>query len=151
MEVDRIMHRDVVKVGPDTPLADLLDPLVDPEVRYIYVVGPGDRLLGVISTLDILRVFLPEFMDANLAKLIAEGDSLIRDRFRAVKGRSASTLMTKDFVAVDPDDTVIAAEAMLVERRYNALPVVDAQGVLHGQISRKSILAYITRTARQAS
>lgn len=149
MEVDRIMTPEVEAIGPETPLKDVVEHLGRPDIRHVYVVDKDGKLLGIISNLDLLRKFLPEYLDANLSQLIIADDELLRSRYKDVAHLTAADLMTEKIDALTLDRGVLQAEALMVQHRYNALPVVDASGRLKGEVSRKSVLSYISRAALQ--
>lgn len=50
-----IMSRDVLFVRPDTPLATVIDILLEQKVRRLFVVDNDGVLIGVISIFDVLR------------------------------------------------------------------------------------------------
>ena len=54
--VEQVMTRDVLTVGPATPVEDAAQIMVDRKIGGLPVVT-GDRVLGVITETDIFRVF----------------------------------------------------------------------------------------------
>ena len=58
--VDEIMTPVVYFVRPDTPLMSVIDDLLVCKVHRLFVVDDHGVLIGVISTLDVLRSLLPE-------------------------------------------------------------------------------------------
>lgn len=60
--VSDLMNGSVISVETDTPLADVLDLLVEEKVGALPVVEPGTQhLVGIISVLDVLRVSRERF------------------------------------------------------------------------------------------
>ncbi len=53
-----IMQRDVVTVRPDTPLADAGRLMWDQKLGCLPVVGEGNKLLGIVTEADFLRLAL---------------------------------------------------------------------------------------------
>jgi CBS domain-containing protein len=53
-EVGQYMSRNVVTVSPKTPLADLARRMLDAHIHRLIVVDANDKLLGVVSSTDIL-------------------------------------------------------------------------------------------------
>ncbi|MGE4554257.1 MAG: CBS domain-containing protein [Desulfovibrionaceae bacterium] len=51
---------------------------------------------------------------------------------------------------MDLDASVLDADALVVQRRFNAIPVLVEAGRLQGEVSRKDILSHICRIARIA-
>jgi len=63
VEVSEIMHRDVVTVGPDTPITAAAMLMLNHKIGGLPVTGAGDRVIGIITESDIFRAFvetLPE-------------------------------------------------------------------------------------------
>jgi CBS domain-containing protein len=54
--VSSVMSSDVVTVDPETEIADLIDIMIEQKVGAVPVVEvEGDRLLGIVSYMDVLR------------------------------------------------------------------------------------------------
>jgi CBS domain-containing protein len=56
LTVQDVMHRQIFAVPPDQPLRAIAQTLVDNEIHRVLVTHEG-RLLGVISTSDIVRLY----------------------------------------------------------------------------------------------
>lgn len=52
--VEDMMSEKPVKVSPEDSVTDVADRMLDNGVHHIPVVGKDDRLVGIISTMDIL-------------------------------------------------------------------------------------------------
>jgi CBS-domain-containing membrane protein len=130
-------------IGPDVLFSELLAAYRDMESQLLYVVDAEDKILGVISSYDILRVMLPFYLDSNLAKALPDGDAIIRHAFAACRDLPASAIMTKEFIALSPDDSFLAAEALFAERGVNILPVLDDAGRLVGELARRTALKHL--------
>lgn len=61
--VQDVMQTDVVSVGPDAPVHEVAWKLATEGIHRV-VVTEGERLLGIITSLDLLRVFPEERADA---------------------------------------------------------------------------------------
>lgn len=53
-----LMTSPPITIGPDAPLAEAARLMRDRRVKRLPVVGPTDRLLGIISRSDVLSVFI---------------------------------------------------------------------------------------------
>jgi CBS domain-containing protein len=143
MLLRQLMTPSPATIGPDVPLVELLATYRDMDSQLLYVVDPAGKLLGVISSFDILRVMLPFYLDSNLAKALPDDEAILRHAFAACRAMPASAFMTKKFIALIPDDSFLAAEALFTERGINVLPVVDDAGRLVGELSRRTALKYL--------
>jgi len=58
--VEQYMTRDLVSVRDDTPLAEVVRQMLDAHIHRILVVDDRSRLVGIISTTDVLGALLRE-------------------------------------------------------------------------------------------
>lgn len=138
-----LMTNHPAAIGPDMPFEELLAIYRDMDSMLLYVVDPAGRLLGVISSYDILRVMLPFYLDSNLTKALPDDEAVVRHAFRACRGMPASAFMTRTITALRPEDSFLTAEALFAERGMNILPVVDGEGRLVGELARRVALKHL--------
>jgi len=143
MHIRHMMRDRLAVVGPDVPFATMFRAYRDMDSRLVYVTDPDRKLLGVVSSYDILRVMLPFYLDSNLVKALPDDSSVIRQAFAACKDTPVSDIMPRNVASVGPDDTFLEAEALIAERGINVLPVVDDEGRLVGEVTRRAILKYL--------
>jgi acetoin utilization protein AcuB len=110
--VDAVMTRDLITSGPETPLRTVLTRLTQHEIRHMPVVSESGVLIGIISKRDML-----------LAHQVNDG---------LVGPATASRLMTRETVTVQPDTCTTEAARIMFARRFGSLPVVDAADRLVG-------------------
>jgi len=53
----------------------------------------------------------------------------------------AQDIMTRDPLTLRPDDDIVAAARIMIEKRINGLPVVDEAGALVGVITQSDLVA----------
>jgi CBS domain-containing protein len=143
MRIRNMMNNSLAVISPDVDFAALLAAYREMESRLVYVVEPDAKLVGVISSYDILRAMFPFYLDSNLVKALPDDESVLRQAFASCKDQPAADIMTVDFVSVHPDALFLEAEALIAERGVNVLPVVDDAGKLVGEITRRAILKYL--------
>ena len=85
------------------------------DVRHLAVVDGGQRLLGILSDRDLLRV---------------------PDAARLTVGK----LMTIEVLTVRPETHAHEASGMLLDRKIGALPVVDDDGRVLGMVTETDYL-----------
>jgi len=56
LEVDDIMSRDLISVRPETPLRTVAKKMLEQEVHRVVVVGRDNRLIGLITSIDFVRL-----------------------------------------------------------------------------------------------
>ena len=143
MRIRQMMRDTLATVGPDAPFAALVAAHRRRDSRLVYVVDAAGRLLGVVSCYDLLRAALPFYVDSNLARALPDDAAVVCEGFAACQGKTASDVMNRKVVSVGQDDTFFAAEALFAEGKFNVLPVVDADGRLVGELTRRRILDFL--------
>jgi CBS domain-containing protein len=111
------MTRGVVTVTPDSPLEDARALLTGNRFSALPVVDRGYRLVGIVSTLDVLRAEV-------------EGRA----------GARVGDVMTREPMAMGPDSPVTILSHRL--RRYGerrVMPIVE-RGILVGVVTRGDLL-----------
>jgi len=153
MRIEQIMRHDPTRVGPDEPVSRLIEWYANPgsRSRYTYVVDGKGKLLGIVTMLDILALIMePEVVDGHEQGAISDADAIRRINrvLLEKKHLTVSSLMRTDLPTVAPDRLFLEARQLLRERRITALPVVDAQGVLVGEITRRVLVKLLDTMLR---
>ncbi len=143
MRIKDIMNTKPTRVSPTDPLKRLLCLASRREIRLLHVVDEKDKLLGVISSFDLLQTIVPFFLDANLAKALPESPQLIRMGYEEHAHKTAADFMNRKVVSLSPDDALIELEAAVAGRGFNALPVLDGEGRLIGEAGRREALIHV--------
>lgn len=140
MDVSVCMRTELVLAKPDSDYKSLLCRIAQPIPRQIYVVDQNYKLLGILSAFDLLKPILPSYMTADLARSITDDTDFMMKQINKAKGKFAKDLMITDFVSLHPKSQLLEADAIIVEKGWNTLPVVDDRGKLLGEITRFDIL-----------
>ncbi len=129
--VREVMLTPAITVTPLMTLAELAKLFEHhADVDAFPVVTAEGVLLGIVSRLDILRALRP---DAELRR---------PDAYQ-VAGTPVSAVMRHGVVSVEADDPAFAAADLMVETRFQSLPVVRRNGgrpVLIGIVSRQALV-----------
>lgn len=107
MKVQEVMRKPRLTMPPDTDFQTILCTYCSEQVfRVIFVVDPGNRLLGVISDYGFLKQVLPSYFDSTLMRALADDEHLARTLAESNKGKTARDLMNVEFGWLRPDDTL---------------------------------------------
>jgi CBS domain-containing protein len=128
-------------VTETTPLADVVDALLDSDAKRIVVVDDAGRLAGVIVDTDILARVEPEERPSVFTMLRSRWSRDADRRVRRVYGQRAADVMTSPALSVRDDAPVIEALRISALHHVKRLPVVDADGRPIGMVSRLALLA----------
>jgi len=119
-ETREIMSCEVITVGPDTPLRQVVAVLAENDITGVPVVDEGGSLLGIITEKNLL----------GLLSNPQTADGPARD------------YMTTDVVSFDENEDLIAVCEGLVNSHFRRAPILS-EGKLVGIISRRDIIKYI--------
>ncbi|NLY92749.1 MAG: magnesium transporter [Myxococcales bacterium] len=124
-----LMTTELVQLGPETTVAEaiaeirrLSDEDEAETVYYVYVVGYGGRLLGVVS---------------------------LRDLILAKPGATLSQIMTEKVITVHPGDHQEEVANLMARYDFTALPVVDDHGVLLGLVTVDDVVDVVIEEATE--
>jgi len=153
MRIEQIMRHDPTRVSPDEPVAQLISWYANPgnRSRYTYVVDKQGVLVGVVTMMEVLGLFLPpELVDAQEKGQAGEPEVLHRvmETLQRHKNKPVRELMRTDLPTVHASGFFLEARLLLRERKITALPVVDGQGMLVGEVTRRVLIRLLDTILR---
>jgi CBS domain-containing membrane protein len=125
MKVSELMRTDLTVVDGDTTVAEAVVILTDAHVTALPVLDIHKRLVGVLSTTDILQA------EAECASA--------EDRERLFEGTSVREIMTPRPVVVPPDTDVREAAQQMLYLDIHRLYVEDKHDLV-GVISQSDVV-----------
>jgi CBS domain-containing protein len=138
--VSDVMTRAVIAVGRKAQFKDLVERMEQWKVSAVPVLEGDGRVIGVVSEADLLPK--EEFRDSDPDRFT----QLHRLADMAKAGAvCAEELMSTPAVTVHADATLAEAARIMALRHVKRLPVVNAEGVLEGVVSRGDLLKVFLR------
>ncbi|MER6573265.1 CBS domain-containing protein [Streptomyces sp. NPDC001093] len=138
--VSDVMTRAVVAVGRKAPFKEIVERMEQWEVSALPVLEGDGRVVGVVSEADLLPK--EEFRDSDPDRFT----QLRRLPDLAKAGAvCAEELMSTPAVTVHADAALAEAARIMALRHVKRLPVVNAEGVLEGVVSRGDLLKVFLR------
>lgn len=132
LTVADVMQQVSLTVAPTTPLAEVVSAMLERGVRCVSVVDGEARLLGVITSGDLVA-------RGGLELPLAQQEGAGPPELPALAERTAADVMTTGVHTVTRDASIVAAAEQMLRTRVQRLPVVD-RGRLVGLVSRTDIL-----------
>ena len=139
-----IMRTEMVTIGPEATVHELVVQMRESDVSGMPVVDADGRLLGIVTEGDLV------IEDADLRspfKLQILGDVVsfggkrkFEERLRKMVGNLVSEVMTKEVLTVGPDEPVTHAANIMVDKKVNRVPVVDDDDIMIGIVARADII-----------
>jgi len=131
MAISRIMTSGVRSLGVDASLSEVRHLLKSEGCHHVPIVD-GDRLAGMISSRDLVRVLRDAVPVASL-----DVDELL-DRSARL-----GEVMSRDLVTMRSDDPVERAIDLIADGRLHSVLVVDEDGRLVGIVTDADLLDYL--------
>lgn len=131
--VHDIMSTSPVTVQAATSIGELLALLDRHDFNAFPVLGERERLLGIVSKLDVLQLFM-----AYHALTSSAADS--------IDVICVADVMRHGVISVEPHDSITASGNLMVTKKLRSLPVVDRRAihpVLVGMLSRGDVLRWL--------
>ena len=120
-----VMTKDVVTLSPDDNFAEAVELMARRDFRHLLVADDEQKLLGVISDRDILR---------------------ITGRAGDWQAKQIRHAMTADPISVTPKTLLSRAASTMVRKKINCLPVVDDANIVCGIVTSTDILTCYQQT-----
>jgi CBS domain-containing protein len=135
MKVAELMRTNLTTVGPDAMVAEAVVTLADGHISALPVVDAKNRLIGVVSTTDVLQ---------------AEAEcTTAEDRERLFNETTVAEIMTSKPIAVAPDCEVREAAQQMLYLDIHRLFVEDGTELV-GIISQSDVVRAVA-TGKEAS
>jgi CBS-domain-containing membrane protein len=134
LPVSRIMRTEFASLREDDRL-DLVDQVMNlGRVRHLPVLDAGARLVGIVSSRDLL--------EASLTNVL---EFAPRERRTFLHSIEVKEVMRRSVETVDAETTLGTAAARMIRHKIGCLPVVDREGVMIGLVTETDLLlaAYV--------
>ncbi len=121
LPIKSIMTKNVISVKPSTPIYEAMELLTKHKISGLPVVNDENRLVGILSEKDVLRILLNSDLQAR---------------------NKVEHFMTKDVVSFTEDTGAVTICKFFLEKNIRRVPIVK-DGILIGVVSRRDIIALI--------
>lgn len=129
--VASIMSTNVVKLNLSDDLTKAEELFKKHHIRHIPVVE-GDRIIGMLSLTDLLRISFVDAVDDDDSDV----DTTVYNIF------TIEQVMAKKLVTVSPQTTIKETAQILAAREFHALPVCDGD-LLVGIVTTTDLIRYL--------
>lgn len=138
-----IMTQDVITVTPDTEITEAIRLLLEKHINGLPVVDGGGRLVGILCQSDLVaqqkKLPLPSFFTFLDGFVPLTNMKQLERQIEKVSAATVKQAMTPDPVTVTPDTDVSTIAALMVDRNFHTIPVVE-RNALVGVIGKEDVL-----------
>ena len=140
MQAQDVMTTQVISVGPDTPVEEIVALLLERNIRGVPVVEADGRLVGIVTQEDLFHLIEGEGGGKRSwwLSLVGTGEEQAHEQLKW-HGRVAREIMTSPVVTVPPTTPVAEVAHLLETRHIERVPVVVDDRVV-GIVSRRDLL-----------
>jgi CBS domain-containing protein len=135
--VSEVMTAGVVAAHEQAGFKSIVASLVRNRISAVPVIDDDRKVIGVVSESDLLARVVAESDHTSAIGHLRHGR---RQRMEKLHGETASRLMTAPAVTTNPDCTIADAARLAAKARVRRMPVVDAEGLLVGIVTRADLL-----------
>jgi CBS domain-containing protein len=141
--LDNIMVREwmtslVLSVSPNTSISSAHQIMKENVIRRLPVVE-NDRLVGIITLGDVREASPSDATTLSIWELNYLWAQLTVEK-----------VMARQVITVAPEDLIIDAAALMLERKISGLPVVDAKSNLVGILTESDIFRMLVKSRSTA-
>ncbi len=140
MNAGDVMIREVVTVGPDTPVMHIAQLLLSHGISGVPVVDDEGTLVGLVSEGDLLRrVEIGTERRRGSWRAFFTGTATLAEEYVRSHGTVARDIMTRDVVSVSRTTPLGEIADLMEQKHIKRVPVLE-EGRLVGLVSRSNLL-----------
>ncbi|MBI5521630.1 MAG: CBS domain-containing protein [Desulfarculus sp.] len=138
-----IMTPDPLTVTPQTGITAAAQLLLDRRINGLPVVDGSGRLLGILCQSDLIaeqkKLPIPSFFTLLDGLIPLTSLKHMEREVEKIVAATVASAMTPDPVTIGPDTTIEEVAALMVDKNFHTLPVVEG-GRLVGVVGKEDVL-----------
>ena len=134
MKVKDIMDTFPYLIRTSDTFEHLIKVLDEVQYRVVFVVDREDKLVGVVTEVDLVKALIPKYLSMDELLIPAMDENYFEKKCLENRNLAITEIMTKTILLVHEDDAVIKAAALMVVHKIRTLPVVKDRkvvGIVH--------------------
>jgi len=143
LRVKDIMTRKLITVSPETEITQAARLLLENGINGLPVVDTAGRLVGILCQSDLISqqksLPLPSLFTFLDGYIPLTSTKQMEKQVQKIAATTVAHAMTADPVFVDPETSIQKVAALMVDKNFHTLPVVE-DGKLVGIVGKKDIL-----------
>ncbi len=142
-----IMTTEVITVRPETEIVEATRLLLDNHINGLPVVDDRNRVVGILCQSDLIvqqkKFPLPSFFTFLDGFIPLTSTKQMEKEIQKAVAITVSQAMTPEPVTVTPDTNLNSVAALMVDKNFHTLPVVE-NGRLVGVIGKADVIRTLT-------
>jgi len=143
-----IMTREVVTVGPGTPVTEAAKILSQNSIGGAPVVDDNGALVGIISESDLIlrdvKLHFPTYIHFLDSIIYLESLNKFEEQLKKAVGAKVKDVMTTEVETVASDATVEDIATLMVDKDIDRIPIIKDSSVV-GIVTKGNIIRLLGR------
>jgi len=143
LKVKDIMTRKLITISPETEIIQATKLLLENRINGIPVTDETGKLVGILCQSDLIaqqkKLPIPSFFTFLDGLITLTSMKQIEKQVQKIAAITVAQAMTPNPVTVQPDTDIETVAALMVDRSFHTIPVVD-KGKLVGIVGKEDIL-----------
>ena len=138
-----IMTEDIITVSPDAEITQAANLLLEKRINGVPVMNTAGELVGILCQSDLIAqqksIPIPSLFTLLDGYISLTTSKRMDKEVEKIAATKVAEAMTANPVTVDPETDIEKIAALMVEKNYHTLPVIDA-GKLVGILGKEDVL-----------
>ena len=138
-----IMETKVISVTPETEISQAVDILLKNHINGVPVVNAAGELKGILCQSDLIfqqkTVSLPPILTFLDGIIPLSSSRKMEQEMKKMAAVTVAQAMVENPVTITPDTPISEVAALMVEKGFHTLPVVEA-GRMVGIVGKEDVL-----------
>ncbi len=143
------METEVISITPETDISRAVELLLNNHINGVPVVGANGRLEGILCQSDLIfqqkTISLPPILTFLDGIIPLSSSKKLENEMKKIAAGTVAQAMVSDPVTVTPDTPVSDIAAMMVERHFHTIPVVE-NGKVIGIVGKEDVLRTLIKS-----
>ena len=138
-----IMEKDVISITPETDITRAVGILLNNHINGVPVIGGDGTLKGILCQSDLIfqqkTISLPPILTFLDGIIPLSSSKKLEHEMKKIVASTVDQAMVADPVTVTPDTPLSDIAAMMVEKHFHTIPVVQ-DGEVVGIVGKEDVL-----------
>ena len=138
-----IMTTEVITISPETEVAQTAKLLLTNRINGLPVVNEAGELVGILCQSDLIiqqkNIPIPSLFTLLDGFIPLTSSKKLDREVEKIAATTAADAMTANPVTVNPDTGIEEIAALMVEKNYHTLPVMDGDKIV-GIVGKEDVL-----------
>lgn len=152
LKVKDIMTREVKTVSPETEITQAAKLLLSERINGVPVINQAGELVGILCQSDLIAqqkaIPIPSLFTLLDGYIPLTRFNRLDKEVEKISATTVDNAMTPDPVTVTSNTDIEEVAALMVEKNYHTLPVVD-DGKLVGVVGKEDVLRTLLTGAEE--